>query len=85
MRERWLAGDLSGRRFAAAVGDLEDLDVDRFPTLPFMRGAYELRGNVTPDDAAYIALAETLGCELLTADRRLARAPGPHCVVRLLV
>jgi predicted nucleic acid-binding protein len=84
LRKRWLAGDLSDRRFPAAVADLEDIDVDRFPTLPFMRRAYELRGNVTPYDAAYIALAETLGCELLTADRRLANAPGPRCPVRLL-
>jgi predicted nucleic acid-binding protein len=84
LRKRWLAGDLSDRRFAGAVEDLEDLDLDRFPTLAFMRRAYQLRGNVTPYDAAYIALAETLGCELLTADRRLAKAPGPRCVVRLL-
>jgi predicted nucleic acid-binding protein len=84
LRKRWLAGALTDRRFAAAVDDLEDMDLDRFPTLPFMGRAYELRGNVTPYDAAYIALAETLGCDLLTADRRLANAPGPRCPVRLL-
>lgn len=33
-------------------------------------------GNVTADDAADVALAETLGVPLLTADRRLAAAPG---------
>ena len=47
LRKRWLAGDLSGRRFAAAVDDLESLDLDRFPTLPFMRRAYESRATVT--------------------------------------
>jgi len=41
-------------------------------------------GRRSAYDAAYIALAETLGCELLTADRRLAFAPGPRCPVRLL-
>ena len=58
-------------RFSAAVSDLEDLELDRFPALPLMRRAYELRLNVTVYDAAYIALAERLGCRLLTADRRL--------------
>lgn len=49
-----------------------------------MRRAYELRTNVTAYDAAYVPLAETLGCDLVTADRRLAGAPGPRCRVRLL-
>lgn len=84
LRKRWLAGTVSATRFAAAVDDLGQLDLDRYPTLPFMRRAYELRANVTAYDSAYVALAETLGCELLTADRRLAGATGPRCPVRVL-
>ena len=49
-----------------------------------MRRAYALRANVTPYDATYVALAEILGCELLTGDRRLANAPGPRCSIRVL-
>ena len=52
--------------------------------LPLMRRAFELRHNVTPYDSAYVALAETIGCELLTADASLATAPGLRCQVRLL-
>ncbi len=84
LRRRWLAGTISERRFAAALEDLEALDLDRYPALPLMRRAYELRANVTAYDATYVALAEVLGCELLTADQRLADAPGPRCVLRLL-
>lgn len=84
LRKRWLARTLTDRRFAAAVADLRDLDLDRYPVLPFMRRAYELRANVTACDAAYVALAETLGCELWTGDRRLANAHGPACVIRVL-
>lgn len=84
LRKRWLAGDLSDQRFATAVQDLEDLDLDRYPTLPLMRRAYELRANVSSYDAAYVALAEVLGCEVLTADRKLSNAPGPRCTIRLL-
>jgi len=44
----------------------------------------ELGGTSTAYDAAYVALAEVLGCELLTADQRLSQAPGPRCPIRLL-
>ncbi len=84
LRRRWLAGDLPARRFSAALDDLGQLDLTRFPTLPLMRRAYELRANVTPYDAAYVALAEELGCPLVTADVRLARAPGLRCTVALV-
>jgi predicted nucleic acid-binding protein len=35
-------------------------------------------------DAAYVALAEALGATLLTADRKLADAPGIRCDLDLL-
>jgi predicted nucleic acid-binding protein len=84
LRRRWRAGAISDRRFATAIGDLEALDLDRYPTLPLMRRAYGLRANVTPYDASYVALAEVLGCELLTGDQWLATAPGPRCSIRVL-
>lgn len=60
------------------------LPLDRFPTGPLMTRAYELRANVTPYDAAYVALAESLGYVLLTADARLSRSPGIGCRVELM-
>lgn len=84
LRKRWLTGTISDQRFAAAIADLEALSLDRYPTLPFMRRACDLRANVTAYDAAYVGLAEGLGCELLTADRRLFGLPGLMCVVRVL-
>lgn len=83
LRRRWLAGDLSDERAMAAVDDLGDLPVDRVPMRLLARRAFDLRANVTPYDGVYIALAEALGCSLLTADKRLARAPGVHCTVEL--
>lgn len=84
LRRRWRAGDLTARRFSAAVDDLADLALVRLPTLPLMRRAYELRANVTAYDATYVALAEHLGWVLLTADGRLARAPGIRCTVEVI-
>ncbi|HUB37150.1 MAG TPA: type II toxin-antitoxin system VapC family toxin [Solirubrobacteraceae bacterium] len=84
LRKRWLAGTLTEERFAAAVGDLEALDLDRYPALPLMRRGFELRANLTAYDAAYVTLAEALGCELLTGDGRLAGAPGLGCSIEVL-
>ena len=45
---------------------------------------WELRHNLTPYDAAYVALAEALDVALLTADARLSRASGVRCAMELL-
>jgi predicted nucleic acid-binding protein len=84
LRGHWLVKRISARRFAQAIEDLADLPAERYPVLQFMQRAYELRSNVTPYDAAYVALAEALGCELVTADARLARAAGPRCPITVL-
>lgn len=56
----------------------------RYPMLALLTRVYELRANVTAYDAVYIALAEHLDCPLLTADRRLAAAPGTHCAITVI-
>ena len=83
-RKRWLAGDLTAPRFRTALSDLSDLPMFRHPTLPLMTRAHELRNNVNPYDAAYLALAEALECLLVTADSRLAAAPGIRCEVNVV-
>lgn len=84
LRKRWIAGDLTDERFSDAIEDLEDLDLTRYPALPLMRRAFELRSNVTSYDATYVALAERIGCTLITADQRLAKAPTITCPVEVL-
>lgn len=84
LRKRWLAGDLSKNRFSAAIDDLEDLELGRYPARQLMRRVFELRENVTADDAVYVALAERLDCPVVTADQRLASAPGITCTVEVL-
>jgi predicted nucleic acid-binding protein len=84
LRKRWLAGDLTDRRFKAAIGDLEDLELQRYPTLALTARASELRANVTAYDGAYVALAERVRCALVTADERLSKAPGIRCPVEVL-
>jgi predicted nucleic acid-binding protein len=49
-----------------------------------MGRVFELRANLTAYDATYVGLAEALGCELVTADGRLAGAPGVGCPIKVL-
>jgi predicted nucleic acid-binding protein len=84
LRKFWLTGRVDSTRFAAALDALTALPFPRYPARAFLRRAYELRANLSPYDAVYVALAEALEAELVTADRRLAAAPGIRCRVRLV-
>ena len=84
LRKRWITEDITENRFVTAIDILAELPFRRYPTSLFLRRAYELRSTITAYDAMYVALAESLDCELLTCDARLARASGPRCPVRLL-
>lgn len=79
LRGRWLGKKLTEQEFFDGVEDILDLAMTTTPVAPLMRRAFELRHNLTPYDASYVALAESLDCPLVTGDRRLATAPGPQC------
>jgi hypothetical protein len=49
-----------------------------------MARIWQLRHAVTAYDAAYVALAETLGVPTLTADARLAQVPGIRCDIEVI-
>ena len=82
LRRAVLHGDVSQGLAALALEDLLDLRIELFPFAPFTQRAWELRDNVTPYDAWYVALAESLGVPLVTLDARLGRAPGCRCAFR---
>jgi predicted nucleic acid-binding protein len=63
---------------------LANLGIRRHGSTGLQGRVWRLRGNLTAYDATYLALAETLGCPLLTSDRRLARAVGPRCLIQLV-
>jgi predicted nucleic acid-binding protein len=74
--------ELSPVRAAGALDQIRALRTMQYPFEPFSARAWELRENVTIYDAWYVALAEWLGTELVTADERLTRASGPRCRIR---
>jgi predicted nucleic acid-binding protein len=84
LRRLTAAGDISSIRANQAADDLADLPLRRAAHLPLVRRCWELRDNVTPYDAAYVALAEALEVTFLTADARLARSPGTRCRIELV-
>jgi predicted nucleic acid-binding protein len=77
-------GKLDQRRARLALEDLRHLRVDRVAHLALIPRIWELRNSLTVYDAAYVALAETLGMRLLTADERLAGAHGTRCQIEML-
>jgi predicted nucleic acid-binding protein len=60
------------------------MTLKRYDHIPLLRRIWELRHNMWPYDAAYVALAESLSVELVTVDSKLGGVPGVKCVVRNL-
>ncbi|CAN5247304.1 hypothetical protein BH09ACT5_BH09ACT5_07090 [soil metagenome] len=67
----------AGELFAAWAEN----DVQRISHSRYLDTIWALRHNITPYDAAYVALAMHLQVALITADRRLAVAAAPYCEV----
>ena len=78
------AGELDERRARLALADLQGLRVERVRHRSLLDRCWELRGNLTVYDAAYVALAELLEVILVTADAKLAKAPGSRCPIEVL-
>lgn len=77
-------GDIDGERGRMALADLADFPLQRYPHDFLVPRIWDLRNNLTADDAAYVALAEALDSPLLTRDRRLAAAAGHRARIELV-
>jgi predicted nucleic acid-binding protein len=81
LRGHVLKGVLAAEDGRIALGRWSKLGMQRFAAVGLLDRIWELRANVSAYDATYVALAEELDCPLLTADARLAGAPGPRCSI----
>ena len=84
LRELVLRGEIGADDARAALARWMRLGLRRYGVVGFIARLWELRDNLTAYDASYIALAEALACELVTADARLAQAPGPMCAITVV-
>lgn len=81
LRSQVLRGTARDDQARTALDRWARLGISRFAVVGLLGRVWSLRVNLTAYDATYIALAESLGCDLLTADRRLASASGPKCPI----
>lgn len=84
LRSHEMRGELTGEDTAAALAAFDGLAIEKHAHRHVLRRVWQLRGNLTPYDGAYVALAELWGSPLRTADRRLANAPGIRCEVEVI-
>ncbi len=77
-------GHLPVERAETVREDLRDLAIVRYPHAMLLDRMWELRDNLTAYDAAFVALSEVLGAPLVTADARVAAAPGHFAQVEVL-
>ena len=84
LRRLVATGSLAEQRAVAALDDLMDLPLMRVGHRRLLHRCWRLGANLTVYDAAYVAAAEVLSVPLLTADGRMAEAPGIRCAVEVL-
>lgn len=84
LRRSAARGALTPDQAWAALDTWRRLAVTRYPVTALLDRVWELRTNVSAYDASYVALAEQLGCALVTADARPARAPGVLCTLTVV-
>lgn len=84
LRTRVRRGDIEAPDAERAIAAWARLGVHRVRIVGMLDRIWELRDNLSAYDATYVAVAEALDAPLLTADARLAGAPGPRCPVTVV-
>lgn len=78
--KKWIGARLAER----ALNEFTQAPIQRYGHVALLERIWRMRANLTAYDASYVALAELLGGDLLTVDKRLAAAPGILCHVEVL-
>lgn len=84
LRRQVATGVLTPEQGRRALDVWKRLGLIRYAASPLLERVWELRAAVTSYDAMYVALAENLGCALVTADARLVGANGPRCAITVV-
>lgn len=77
-------GDLDVGAAERMIDVWQRLGIERVAVSGLLGRVWELREDLSAYGATYVALAEALESPLVTADGRLARAPGPHCTITVV-
>lgn len=68
----------------AAISNYKDLTIHRYDVVPLWTRMQALSANLSVYDATYVALAEVLEADLVTADARIHRSGVARCTIHLL-
>ncbi len=84
LRSQVLRGAIEEPAATQAIGVWARLGLQRVGVSGLLDRIWELRANLSAYDATYVAVAEALDAPLVTADGRLALAPGPRCTITVV-
>jgi predicted nucleic acid-binding protein len=84
MRRQVLQNGLSEPEGWHALSTWRRLAVTRYPVYGLFERIWRVRDNLSAYDAAYVALAETLECALITADARLGHSGQARCPITVV-
>lgn len=84
LRRYAVSRTLATERCRQALADFASFPIYRHPHEHLLPRIWDLRDNLSAYDAAYVALAETLGASLLTHDRKIARSTGHRARIELV-
>jgi len=77
LRRLTLSRELTAGRGEDLLTDFDSLPIERFASGDGLRRrVFQLRHALSTYDGAYVALAEAIGCPLVTRDARLGRSGG---------
>jgi predicted nucleic acid-binding protein len=84
LRSHVRRGEIDEAAARRAIDVWGRLGIERVGVVGLLGRIWELRDNLSAYDATYVAVAEALEAPLVTADGRLARAPGTRCTMTVV-
>ncbi len=84
LRRHVASGQVTAHDGWALLDTWRRLALSRYAVQGLLGRIWEMRDNLSAYDAGYVALAENLGCALVTADARISRAPGLRCPITVV-
>ncbi|HEX2286833.1 MAG TPA: type II toxin-antitoxin system VapC family toxin [Mycobacterium sp.] len=84
LRRSVRASQLSANEGWTALSAWRRLAITRYSVRGLFERIWDLRDNVSAYGASYVALAESLDCDLVTADARLSRVTTIRCPVTVV-
>ena len=84
LRRLAITGKLISTEATGCVAFLRRLTIARTPQAALLSRIWALRNNLSAYDAAYVALAESEGCPLLTCDGRLGASVGHSAIIEVV-